>query len=73
MPKDMWKPAGLPPPNPKPEKGLEVVGSLRWPAGRGGTFSLQSKHQLILFLPGHKLWLNSAFYLGSLASELPRP
>lgn len=34
MPKDMWKPS----PNPKPGKPLVFSGSVRCPAGLGGTY-----------------------------------
>lgn len=34
MPKDMWKPS----PNPKPGNPLLLSGSVRCPAGRGGTY-----------------------------------
>lgn len=37
MPNDMWKP--LSPPKPKPGNVEPGSGSVRWPAGRGGTFS----------------------------------
>lgn len=40
MPSDIWKP---PSPNPKPWNAVFGSGSVRWPAGRGGTFDLCKK------------------------------
>lgn len=38
IPNDIWKP---PSPNPNPWNVVFGSGSVRWPAGRGGTFELE--------------------------------